>query len=115
MVAMMVAFSKRVIKLDCPGGCDASRVNPAYQDVQLRVNEIQAASRVVGKQIHVLQASTESAIEAAFAALAQTRAGALLVRPTLSFLAADIKSWPSQRGTRSPQSINGVSSLRLAA
>jgi putative ABC transport system substrate-binding protein len=54
-------------------------VNPAYQDVQLRVNEIQAASRVVGKQIHVLQASTETAIDAAFAALAEARAGALLV------------------------------------
>jgi putative tryptophan/tyrosine transport system substrate-binding protein len=54
-------------------------VNPAYQDVGLRVDEIQAASRTIGKQIHVLQASTENAINMAFAALAQARAGALLV------------------------------------
>ena len=54
-------------------------VNPAYQDVELRVDEIQAASRTIGKQIHVLQASTENAIDMAFAALAQARAGALLV------------------------------------
>ena len=54
-------------------------VNPAYQDVELRVDEIQAASRTIGKQIHVLQASTENAITMAFAALAQARAGALLV------------------------------------
>jgi putative tryptophan/tyrosine transport system substrate-binding protein len=54
-------------------------VNPAYQDVELRVDEIQAASRTIGKQIHVLQASTENAINMAFAALAQARAGALLV------------------------------------
>jgi len=54
-------------------------VNPAYQDVELRVDEIQAASRTIGKQIHVVQASTENAINMAFAALAQARAGALLV------------------------------------
>ena len=54
-------------------------VNPAYQDVELRVDEVQAASRTIGKQIHVLQASTENAITMAFAALAQARAGALLV------------------------------------
>jgi putative ABC transport system substrate-binding protein len=54
-------------------------VNPAYQDVQLRVNEIQTASRVVGKQIHVLEASTESDIDAAFAGLVNARTGGLLV------------------------------------
>jgi len=54
-------------------------VNPAYQDVQLRVEEIQAAGRAFSKQIQVLQASTESAIGTAFAELAERRAGALLV------------------------------------
>jgi putative tryptophan/tyrosine transport system substrate-binding protein len=54
-------------------------VNPAYQDVHLRVKEIQAASHVLGKRIHVLQASTESAIDAAFAAVAEAHAGAVLV------------------------------------
>jgi putative tryptophan/tyrosine transport system substrate-binding protein len=54
-------------------------VNPAYRDVELRVDEIQAASRTIGKQIHLLQANTENAINMAFAALAQARAGALLV------------------------------------
>src|SRR5262245_19221127 len=54
-------------------------VNPAYQDVQLRVEEIHAAGRAFSKQIQVLQASTESAIGTAFAELAERRAGALLV------------------------------------
>jgi putative ABC transport system substrate-binding protein len=54
-------------------------VNPAYQDVQLRVEEIQAAGRAFSKQIQVLQASTESAIGTVFAELAERRAGALLV------------------------------------
>jgi putative tryptophan/tyrosine transport system substrate-binding protein len=55
-------------------------VNPAYQDVhQLRVNEIEAATRAFGKRIHVLQASSESVIDAAFAAVAEARAGAILV------------------------------------
>jgi putative ABC transport system substrate-binding protein len=54
-------------------------VNPAYQDVQLRVNEIEVATRAVGKQIHVLRASNEGAIDAAFAALVEARAGAILV------------------------------------
>jgi len=54
-------------------------VNPAYQDVQLRVEEIQAAGRAFSKQIQVLQASTESAIGTAFAELAERRAAALLV------------------------------------
>ena len=54
-------------------------VNPAYQDVQLRVNEIEMATRAVGKQIRVLRASNEGAIDAAFAALVEARAGAILV------------------------------------
>jgi putative ABC transport system substrate-binding protein len=54
-------------------------VNPAYQDVQLRVEEIQAAGRAFSKQIQVLQASTESGIGTVFAELAERRAGALLV------------------------------------
>jgi len=41
--------------------------------------DLQKAARALGLQLHVLNASTESEIEAAFAALAQLQAGALLI------------------------------------
>jgi putative ABC transport system substrate-binding protein len=40
---------------------------------------VQVAARILGLQIHVLQASTERDFEAVFAALVQLRAGALLI------------------------------------
>jgi putative ABC transport system substrate-binding protein len=41
----------------------------------------QDAARAIGVQLTILKAATESEIDAAFAALAQLRAGALLVSP----------------------------------
>src|SRR5262249_28365808 len=41
--------------------------------------DLQKAARAAGLQLHVLNASPESEIEAAFAALAQLQAGALLI------------------------------------
>ena len=40
---------------------------------------MQEAARAKGVQLHILKASTESEIDAAFAALVQRQAGALLV------------------------------------
>jgi len=43
------------------------------------VMEVEAAARPLGKQIHVLEASTDAEIDAAFSTLAQLRVGAQLI------------------------------------
>jgi hypothetical protein len=43
------------------------------------VKEVEAAARPLGKQIQVLEASTDAEIDAAFSTLAQLRAGALVI------------------------------------
>jgi ABC-type uncharacterized transport system substrate-binding protein len=48
---------------------------------------LQAAARVLGLQLHVVQASSEREIEAAFAALVKLRAGGLVIMPDQLFLA----------------------------
>jgi putative ABC transport system substrate-binding protein len=59
--------------------------NPNFGFVEL--SDIQSAARTMGVQLAVLQASTESGIEAAFAALVEQRAGALFIEPDSFFLA----------------------------
>jgi putative tryptophan/tyrosine transport system substrate-binding protein len=54
-------------------------VNPKYPDAESHSRDVHGGARTLGRQIHVLNASTEGEIEAAFAALANLRAGALLV------------------------------------
>jgi putative ABC transport system substrate-binding protein len=58
-------------------------VNPNIQPTELL---LQKAARAKGVQLHVLKASTESEINAAFASLVQRQAGALLVNPDSFFL-----------------------------
>jgi putative ABC transport system substrate-binding protein len=48
---------------------------------------LQAAARVLGLQLHVLHASSEREIEAAFATLVQLRAGGLVIMPDQLFIA----------------------------
>jgi putative ABC transport system substrate-binding protein len=65
---------------------------PAAQGVGLLLNptnpnlsesvvgkDVEAAARRLGKQIHVLEASTDAEIDAAFSTLVQSRAGALII------------------------------------
>ena len=55
-------------------------VNPtSLTRAESTAKDVQAAGRALGKQIHILNASTESEIDAAFASLAQLRADALTV------------------------------------
>jgi putative tryptophan/tyrosine transport system substrate-binding protein len=56
-------------------------VNPNNENAERAVRDGQAASRAKGVQLTILKASTENEIDTAFAALAQLRAGALLVSP----------------------------------
>jgi putative tryptophan/tyrosine transport system substrate-binding protein len=53
--------------------------NPTNPRADLEIAELQAAARTIGKQILVVNASSERDFGAAFAALVQGRAGALLV------------------------------------
>jgi putative ABC transport system substrate-binding protein len=54
-------------------------VNPNYPATEHTVPAVQDAARAKGVQLHILKASTESEIDAAFAALVQRQAGALVV------------------------------------
>src|SRR5262245_51303139 len=54
-------------------------VNPASPAAETVSRDAQSAARALGQTVHILNASTESEVDAAFARLAQLRAGALLV------------------------------------
>ena len=53
--------------------------NPDRPTHATEVREVQEAARAIGQQIHILLASSESAINAAFATATQLHAGAMLV------------------------------------
>ncbi len=54
-------------------------VNPNFPEVETQLKDLSMAARAIGLQIVTLRASSESGIDAAFAALAEQRIGALLV------------------------------------
>ena len=60
-------------------------VNPANRYAEIQVRDMQAAARTLGIELHILQASTEREIDAAFAALTRLRAGALVISPEAFF------------------------------
>ncbi len=61
-------------------------IDPRFSYVDLQLEEIRAAERATGRQIYVLNVSTEAQIEEAFATLVERRAGglALLGNPFLN-------------------------------
>jgi ABC-type uncharacterized transport system substrate-binding protein len=60
-------------------------LNPNVEDFEFRVADVQEAARIVGLQVHVLRATTDREIDAAFAALSGLRAGALVVSSNAFF------------------------------
>jgi putative tryptophan/tyrosine transport system substrate-binding protein len=56
-------------------------VNPNNPGTERIIGGVQEAARAKDVQLHILKASTESEIDAAFATLVQLRAGALVVSP----------------------------------
>jgi ABC-type uncharacterized transport system substrate-binding protein len=54
-------------------------VNPTSPAAETVSGDAQSAARALGQTVHILNASTESEVDGAFARLAQLRAGALLV------------------------------------
>jgi ABC-type uncharacterized transport system substrate-binding protein len=54
-------------------------LNPNNANFQIELNDVEQAARVVGQRIHVLRASKEPEIDAAFATLVKLKASALTV------------------------------------
>jgi putative ABC transport system substrate-binding protein len=54
-------------------------VNPNSPEVDSQLSDVQTAARALGKQLHILRASTEAEIDTAFATLARAGVQALLV------------------------------------
>ena len=52
--------------------------NPKYPDTAVQLQDIEEAARMRGQQIHVLNASSEREVDAAFTSLVKERVGALL-------------------------------------
>jgi len=61
------------------GAVIAFLANPTYPGAETQITDIQAAARALGQEIYILKASNEGEIDAAFTALVQRGAGALLV------------------------------------
>jgi len=61
-------------------------VNPTRPATESLIRDLQEAARPNGAQFHILKASTESEIDAAFAALVQRQADALVVFPDPFFI-----------------------------
>jgi putative ABC transport system substrate-binding protein len=66
-------------------GVIALLVNPNNPNAEPMIQEIQEAAHAKGVQLPILKASTESEIDAAFAALVQLHAGALVVGADVFF------------------------------
>jgi putative tryptophan/tyrosine transport system substrate-binding protein len=56
--------------------------DPAYPDTPALIADLQAAARALGLQLIVVNASTDSDLETAFASFSQQRVGAVLVGPS---------------------------------
>src|SRR5262249_45500622 len=92
----------------------AALLNPTFPGSDLQARDLQAAASTLGLQLHVLQASTEREVNAAFEKLALLQAGGLVIGNDHSSTAG-ASSLPRWRfGTPCPQSTNIVRSLRRA-
>jgi putative ABC transport system substrate-binding protein len=60
-------------------GAIALLVNPNNPSIEIIVKDVQEAAQAKGVQLHIVKASTESEIDAAFGSLVERQAGALLV------------------------------------
>ena len=62
-------------------------VNPTSPDITKTVSrDLEAAARILGLQLHILNASTDGDFDTVFAALIQLRVGALMIAPDLFFI-----------------------------
>jgi putative ABC transport system substrate-binding protein len=57
----------------------AMLVNQSNPQAEIQSREVQKAARAIGQQVHIVSASTERELEAAFVTLVEKRAGALMI------------------------------------
>jgi putative ABC transport system substrate-binding protein len=57
----------------------AALIDPNFSSAKPQLTELQTAARAIGRQVHVLNASTENEIETAFASISKMHADALLI------------------------------------
>jgi putative ABC transport system substrate-binding protein len=60
-------------------------VNPNYPDAESQRKDVTEAARIIGQQVHIVHAGSESDFNGAFATLVQLKAGALLVSGDVLF------------------------------
>ena len=60
-------------------------VDPNYPDAVSQQKDVAEAARIVGQQVHIVKAGSESDVNGAFATLVQLKAGALLVSADVLF------------------------------
>jgi putative tryptophan/tyrosine transport system substrate-binding protein len=60
-------------------------VNPSSPSIDTQLREINSAARALGRQIQIVNATNERELDAAFASLAQSKAGALLIAANAYF------------------------------
>jgi ABC-type uncharacterized transport system substrate-binding protein len=60
-------------------------VNPSHPSIDTQLREINSAARALGRQIQIVNANNERELDAAFASLAQSKAGALLIASNAYF------------------------------
>ena len=60
--------------------------DPAFPDTQSAISDLQAAARTLGRQLIVVNATTDSDLETAFATFSQQRVGAVLVSQSSFYL-----------------------------
>jgi putative tryptophan/tyrosine transport system substrate-binding protein len=61
-------------------------VNPKVLDAETQTKDVREAAAALGRQIHIVKASSQHEIEAAFVAISQLQAGALFLGSDPSFL-----------------------------
>jgi putative ABC transport system substrate-binding protein len=60
-------------------------VDPNYPDAEPQRKDVTEAARIIGQQVHIVNAGTENDLNGAFATLVQLKAGALLVSADVLF------------------------------
>ena len=80
-----------------PAALIAVLLNPTNANFQAQLRGVQDAARDLGQQVSILSASNERDIDAAFATVTQSRAGALLVGSTRSLTTSATRSLRWQR------------------
>src|SRR5205823_9661758 len=76
-----VAFAAKRLELELlPNGATIGMlVNPASPDTDFEMRDIQDAARILGRQIHILTASSDVDFDGVFATLVKQQVGALIV------------------------------------